>query len=101
MSTASRNQRPDAPAHEIMQAAAERALGSRRRLRLFAVAAWCAFLGAIPILATALAVLPPDAAPLHLGPLSLAFLVTWALVMVPVSLALLLTGPHGPQPHGR
>ena len=89
-----------------MEAAAARALGPRRRLRLFAVAGWSSFLGAIPLLAAALAVLPADAGAPSLGQLSLAFLVTWALVMVPVSLALLLTTPHdgprpGAAPHGR
>lgn len=72
-----------------------RALGSRHRLRLFAIAAWTGFLGATLTVMTALALLP--AAAMHdagWAELSIGFLCAWVLAMIPVSLALVLALPR-------
>ena len=73
----------------------ERGLGARPRMRLFAIAVWCAFLGGVLILGALLTLTPIDAS---LGELSLAFLVGWALTLVPVGFALVLARRNG---HGR
>ena len=102
----SRSPHPD-PAHphaaEIVTAATARGLGSRRRLRLLAIAAWCSFLGAALLLLGGLAVFPTEGVgTMGLGELSIAFLCAWALTLIPVSLALLLATDKTPHhPHGR
>ena len=88
----------DPHADDIVLAAAERGLGSRERLRLIAVSLWCAFLGAILALAEVITLLPDSAlAAFGLGEASLVFLCSWVLMLIPVTLALALCGPH----HGR
>ncbi len=77
--------------------------GTRRRCassrwRLFAITLWTAFLGATMTLVVFVALLPEDAT-LALGDLSLGFLCSWVLSMVPISLALMLALPL--ERHGR
>jgi hypothetical protein len=81
---------------------AGRALDTRRRLRLLAIALWSSFLGGTVTLLAAVALLPADV--LHgagWAELSVGFLCAWALAMVPASLALLLGLPHAQAGHGR
>ena len=72
--------------------------GTRRRWWLFAITLWTAFLGATLTLVVFVALLPEDAS-LALGDLSLGFLCSWVLSMVPISLALMLALPL--ERHGR
>ena len=85
---------------------ARRALGSRHRLRMLAIALWSSFLGAFLILLFVVAVLPADVcAQLGLGELSALFFASWVLTLVPVSIAMFLATPPSALPrldrHGR
>lgn len=77
-----------------MDSRAPRREPALRRLRLFAIALWSAFLGAALTLLAALALLPAETT-LALGwpELSIGFLCAWALALVPASLALMLGLP--------
>ena len=75
-----------------LRRASDKGLGSRRVLRLLAIALWASFLGAIPMLLTWLLLLPEDTA-VHLGvgELSFGFFLCWLAAMVPTAIALLLS----------
>lgn len=78
-----------------------RALGSRRRLRLFAITAWTGFLGAALSVMTALALLPAEAThAFGWAELSVSFLCAWVLAMVTVTLALMLALPRSTERPG-
>jgi hypothetical protein len=101
---ASRKPAPEATAEphaaDIVRSAAHRGLGSHVRLRLFAVAAWCSFLGAALVLGALLTLLPREVTRvLGWAELSAAFLSAWLLVMVAVTLALMLAGPSAMAAH--
>lgn len=76
-------------AAEVRRHAAARGLGSRRGLRLAAIALWSSFLGATLTLLAALALLPLEHA--GLTEVSLGFFCAWALALVPVTIALMLS----------
>ena len=78
-----------------------RALGTRRGLRLLAVAAWSSFFGAALILVAGITVLPAPGAALGWHELSLGFLLAWALCLLPVGFALTLAQPHTEDSRGR
>jgi hypothetical protein len=97
---------PDKNLHKvetIIEHAAERALGSRTRLRLLAVTAWAAFLGAIPTLLLAIMVIPPEVLPtFSWGLLSTVFLAAWVCAFISASIGVLLTHPKStPRLPGR
>ena len=79
------------------------AAGAARRWRLIAITLWSAFLGALLILLTALALLPADLAGLGWTEFSIGFLCSWAIIAVPVTMALMLAAPllEAPRGHGR
>lgn len=103
---ASRGPHPEDPGDERGPGFARRALGARHRLRLLAIALWSSFLGAILILLFVIALLPADVcAQLGLGELSVMFLASWVLTLVPVGVAMFLATPPSGLPgldrHGR
>lgn len=74
-----------------------RALDTRRRLRLFAITLWTAFLGAVLTLAVGISLLPHGVM-LGWSDMSVAFLAAWAVGLVPVALALMLALPPARAP---
>lgn len=77
----------------ILRAARRRALGTRPCLRLLAITAWSAFIGAVVLLAAFLLALPHEGEPLGFGRLGVVFLVLWALAAIPALAAAVLARP--------
>ncbi len=82
----------DEPA-EILRAARQRALGTRPSLRLLAITAWSAFIGAVVLMAAFLLAQPGGGEPVGFGRLAAIFIVLWALAAIPALSAALLSQP--------
>lgn len=80
-------------AEAILRSARDRALGHRPGLRLLAITAWSAFLGAVVMLAAWLLALPGSGEILGMKRLTLGFVVMWALCAIPAACAALLAQP--------
>lgn len=74
----------------ILRAARRRALGTRPSLRLLAITAWSAFIGAVALFAAFLLALPHEGEPLGFGRLAAVFVVLWALAAIPALTAAML-----------
>lgn len=77
---------------ELQHWAARKGLGSRPRLRQFAVVLWASFIGAVLIQLTWLAQQPgPMTGRLELAELSLAFLRWWLVAAIPTWIGVVLS----------